>query len=138
MNREFLVHVSQRIMKVSRSHLQSLLSTHIADIRFVRRRATNGRPGTRRMLCTNSSTLLNSVNGRTTLNYRAPKHGLDYNPVQKDLVLTWDIIMQEYRMVNMVSCELIRSWPAEDEFWSIFNEEFYHMDAGAKLLFMDT
>ena len=88
------------------------------------------------MLCTNSSNLLNSINGKITLNYRTPKYGLSYNPDKKDLVLTWDILMQDFRNVAMESCEVVEQYPADDSFWDIFNEKFFIMSPGDKLFYM--
>ena len=125
-------------MLASRGQLQGLLTSNVVDVRFLRRRVEAGRPATRRMLCTTSTELLHGVNGRTTLNFRPPKHGLKINPAQKNLVMAWDILMQDYRFLSMDSCDIIRQWPADEAFWKIFNEEFFLMDAGAKILFMDT
>jgi hypothetical protein len=63
------------------------------------------------MLCTNSSELLNSTNGRSLFGFRPPKGLPPYDPKQKNLIITWDIFMMDYRCVNMDECYLVRSYP---------------------------
>jgi len=53
-------------MKVSRGQLINILKNNVCEVKFARRVIKTGAPPTRRMLCTNSFTLLNSENGRLT------------------------------------------------------------------------
>lgn len=124
-------------MKIGRASLQSLLLNNVAEIRFRRRVEDPTRPPYRTMLCTNSTELLYSINGRTTLNFKPPTQGLKFNPSSKNIVMTWDILMQEFRAVSMDECELLNQYPATDEFWKVFNEKFYTMSAAQKLLYMN-
>ena len=125
-------------MIVQRSTLDSLLLNNVCDIRFPRKSVKSGQTATRRMLCTKSQTLLNSVNGRLSLNYFAAK-GPPHSYLGPDnLVVAWDILMQDYRNINMNQCDLISEIPANEEFWVYFNESVYPMSAQQKFNFMNS
>ena len=83
-------------MLVGRSQLLTLLMNNVCEVKFARRVFKPGAPPTRRMLCTNSFTLLNSENGRLTLNFRPTSNFQPYNPAVKNLIIVWDIFMQNY------------------------------------------
>jgi hypothetical protein len=123
-------------MKVTRAELQSLLLSNVAEIRFRRRSSDPTRAPFRTMLCTNSNDILYSTNGRTTLNFKPPVNSIKYSPPAKNIVLTWDILMQEFRAVAMDQCEVLEKYPA-DKFWEMFNERFYVMSPEQKLLYMN-
>lgn len=125
-------------MKVGRARLQSLLLENVAEIRFRRRVNDPTRVPYRTMLCTNSDELLQSINGRVTLNFKPPKQGLKFSPASKNIVMTWDILMQEFRAVSMDDCELLNKYPANDEFWDVFNKKFFVMSPEQKVLYMNT
>ena len=124
--------------KVSRMDLDSLLKNNVCEIVFVRRRPERapGRPIVRRMLCTNSQSLLNSKNGQISLNYRkaGPKQ---INEALHDVVVVWDIFMQDYRNVSMEHCFLVKEIPADDTFWEYFKTNIFPMSYNQKLSFMD-
>lgn len=125
-------------MKVSRTQLEDKLKQTVCDIRFTRRRPTrDGRPITRRMICTKSYKLLNSVNGRVKLNYRPPRYNPTVNPVLHNLVIVWDIIMQDYRNVSMENCYVLEEIAVAD-FWDYFNKTLYPMTAANKIDFMNS
>lgn len=124
-------------MQIGRDALRTLLLSNVAEIQFVRRRPIQGKSPTRRMLCTNCVDLLNSYNGRMTLNYLPPVLMPKFNPNSENLIITWDIIMQNYRCVNMDGCSLVKSY-TNDEFWKYFNETIYPMTTQQKMTFMDT
>ena len=125
-------------MQVSRLQLEDLLKTNICDIRFMRRRPTrDGRPETRRMVCTKSFNLLQSVDGRVKLNYRPPRYMSTADPVKHNLVIVWDLIMQDYRNVSMESCEVLQEIP-ESDFWPYFNEVLYPMTPADKIAHMSS
>jgi hypothetical protein len=90
------------------------------------------------MLCTNAQTVLNSVDGRVTLNYKPAVRGLRYNPDQKNIVIVWDIFMQDYRCVSCDSCDLITSIPAGPTFWKYFRENLAKMTTAQKVAYMDS
>ena len=87
------------------------------------------------MLCTLDSSILNSVNGRTSLNFKPTSNPPKYNPESKNLLLVWDIFMQDWRMVSMDNCDLITSIP-NDEFWEYFNDTIRPMTIQEKNQFM--
>ena len=124
-------------MKVSLPTLKNLLLNNVAEIKFVRRRPKAGAPLTRRMLCTSSYKLLNSPEGRVALNYKRAYSTPKFNPAQKNLVITWDIIMQDYRCINMVACNLIQVIPANQQFWKFFNEKLGLLSTQQKIRFMN-
>ena len=125
-------------MIVRRATLDSLLLNNVCDIRFARRIVKPGQTPTRRMLCTKSLSLLNSVNGRMSLNYFPPK-GPPHGYLGPDnLAVAWDILMQDYRNINMNQCDLVSQIPANDDFWGYFNESIYPMSATQKLNFMNS
>jgi RecB family endonuclease NucS len=89
------------------------------------------------MICTKSYDILNSVNGRTTLNYRPPSGPVQVNEARDNLIVVWDILMQNYRAISMTSCDLIQDIAAND-FWEYFNENIYPMSPAQKFSFMNS
>ncbi len=124
-------------MKINLPPLQSLLLTNVADVRFLRKRPKPGQPATRRMLCTNSGELLNSIDGKVALNYRPPKGRKRFNEQRSNVCTTWDIMMQDYRSINAAQCDLITTVPIRD-FWKYFNEVLAPMSSADKVAFMNT
>lgn len=128
-------------MFISRENLKALAQTHICEIKFRRRRMVAGKPLYRRMLCTSAQNILNSFEGRFTLNYRPttpPPFGNPfYDPNQKNLVILWDIFKQDYRAINMSFCNLIARVPANDEFWQFFLDNYYHKSPAEKMSWMN-
>lgn len=125
-------------MLVSLTSLKSVLQNNVCEIKFARRRLKPGRSNTRRMLCTNAQSVLNSVNGRVTLNYRPTTRPPTFNPNQKNLVIAWDIFMQNYRCINCNSCDLITSIPAGPAFWDYFRNNLMKLTPAQKIAFMDS
>jgi len=125
-------------MKASLPTLKSLLLSNVVEIKFFRRRPRAGAPPTRRMICTNSLSLLNSTEGRLALNYRRAINIPKFNPDTKDLIITWDIFMQDYRCVNMAACDLIQVIPANKSFWKFFNEKLAGLTVVQKINFMNS
>lgn len=127
------------LKKLRRSELQSLLKNNICDLLIIRRRPERapGRPIVRQMLCTNSMEILRSENGLRVLNYRGSFEPKKVNERKHDLVVTWDIFMQDYRNVSMDMCYLVQKIPADDNFWQFFNENIYPMSPNEKLRYMD-
>jgi len=126
------------IMKVSLPTLKNLLLSNVAEIKFLRKRAKAGAPPTRRMLCTNSLTLLGSPEGRIALNYKRAINMPKFDPNAKNVLITWDIFMQDYRCINMAACELINVIPANKTFWQFFNEQLALMSTDQKVRFMNS
>lgn len=126
-------------MKLSQTALATLLSKNAVELKFLRRRPMPGDMATRRMLCTNDLVLLNSAQGRVALNFKpAPGH-LKFNPQQKGLVLTWDIFMQDYRLVPSESVDVVSVIPTTppEVWWKYFSEVLSKMTATQKMAFMD-
>jgi hypothetical protein len=93
---------------------------------------------TRRMLCTNSFTLLNSQNGRLTLNFRPTARFQDYDPAVKNLIIVWDIFMQNYRQINCDNVDLVQTIPANDEFWEYYTARLQNLTPQEKINFQNT
>lgn len=125
-------------MKASLPTTRNLLLSNVVELKFFRRRPKAGSPPTRRMLCTNSLALLNSVEGRLALNYRRAINMPKFDPTQNNLIITWDIFMQDYRCINMVACDIIQVIPANKEFWKYFNEKLAGMSAAQKIGYMNS
>jgi len=125
-------------MKVSLPTLRNVLLNNVAEIKFIRRRPKAGAPATRRMLCTNNLPLLMSPEGRLALNYRRAINQPKYNPNLKNLLITWDIFMQDYRCINMIACDMINVIPANKTFWKYFNDKLSLMQTLDKVRFMNS
>ena len=128
-------------MRLGRTALWTLLKTNVAELRFLRRIEKPGFRDFRRMLCTNDSNLLLSTPGKKVLNYSPPSGSLKYDPAAKNLVVAWDIFIQNYRMINCNDVEVIaviKSSPDPQPFWKYFYERLAQMSAGQKARFMDT
>ena len=123
-------------MRVSRSGLEAIIRNHVAEIVFWRR--TPGPSDVRRMLCTLDMQLLNSNEGRIALNFRPIKHAPSYNPRAYNLLIVWDIFMQDYRAISMDNCEVVKTIKSNppDEWWKYFNEVLSKMTAQQKINFM--
>ena len=81
--------------------------------------------------------LLNSARGRTALNFKPPTKAPEYNTSNKNLIITWDILMQAYRTITLDQCELISIIPANDKFWAYFSEKLVPMSSDQKAAFMN-
>jgi len=125
-------------MLVSLTSLKPILQNAACEIKFLRRRPVIGRPATRRMLCTNAPLILNTIEGRVALNYKPASGRLRFNPDQKNLVITWDIFMQDYRCVNVNSCDLITTIPAGEAWWKYFKENLVKLSPQQKMMYMDS
>lgn len=121
-------------MKVSQIQLLNLLKSNVCDITFVRRLPKNG--NIRRMICTLDKGILESTDGRVTLNYMPPTQPPKYNYFSKNLLNAWDIIMQDWRMINMDDCFVNETIKSED-FWKYFNEILLPMSSKQKLQLMN-
>ena len=125
-------------MKASLPTLKSLLLSNVVEIKFLRKRPKPGAGLSRRMLCTNSLSLLNSTEGRLALNYKRAINMPKFDPSANNLIITWDIFMQSYRCINMAACDLIQVIPANKEFWTFFNQQLAGMSGVQKINFMNS
>ena len=101
-------------------------------------RRTPGIVPTRRMLCTNDTLLLESNPGKIALNYRKPTGILPYNPEPRNLVGTFDLFWQDFRMISCDDVEVISIIPTRppDKFWEYFNTILSKMSSTQKMEFM--
>lgn len=129
-------------MFISRENLKALARSHVCEIKFRRRNPVARKPLFRRMLCTTSPKLLNSLDGRLTLNFRPttspPYRNPAYNPDRYNLIIVWDILMQDYRAVNMSYCNLIARIPATDDFWNYFKQNLMKLTSSQKMAWMNS
>lgn len=125
--------------RIGRTELDGLLNHNACEIVFLRRRPERAptRPIFRRMLCSNSMELLNSENGIRSLNFRLPGPK-QVDEAKHNLLVVWDIFMQDYRNVAMDDCFLVKSIPDDETFWKYYNEVLYPMPQSQKMQFMDT
>tara|TARA_A100001515_G_scaffold106379_1_gene87162 strand:+ start:75 stop:452 length:378 start_codon:yes stop_codon:yes gene_type:complete len=125
-------------MKVNLANLKQTLQSNVCEIVFVKRRPKLDDSLQRRMLCTLDRNILNSVNGRLTLNFKPPSGPPKYNPESKNLLMVWDILMQGWRMVSCDNVEIINTIPGNDDFWTYFNNNILTMEADEKRRYMGT
>lgn len=88
------------------------------------------------MLCTLNENILNSTNGRLSLNYKPPVGGPKYSTADKNLLPVWDIFMQDWRMVSLEECKVVNTIKEQD-FWKYFNEVLVPMSPEQKIQFMN-
>lgn len=128
-------------MRLGRDALALMLLQNVIELRFRRRINKPGFSDFRRMLCTNDRGVLMSKLGREILNYNPPTgNGLLYDPKSKNLIITWDIFLQNFRAINCNDVEIvsvIKTSPDPVEFWKYFNEKIYPMSADQKATFMN-
>lgn len=125
-------------MKVNLANLKQTLLSNVCEIVFAKRRPKPNDAPSRRMLCTLDPSILNSINGRITLNFKPPSGPPKYNPESKNLLLVWDILMQGWRMVNCDNVEITNTIPGNEEFWKYFNDNILTMEADEKRQYMGT
>lgn len=123
-------------MKVQYSSLNSDLLNNVCEVRFLKRTSPPNRPEYRRMLCTKNYQLLSSVNGKLTLNFREANRQKVINEAVKNVLVVWDLLMQDYRIISLDDCDLITKIPADETFWEYFNKNIYPMSTNQKVNFM--
>jgi len=123
---------------IALSTLITTLASNLVELKFHRRRPKTTLSSWRRMLCTTDLSLLNSDKGISVLNFKSPVTGGAYNTQNKGLVPVWDILVQDWRMVNTESCHIISTTstnPPED-FWDYFNTTIAPMSGAQKAAFI--
>ena len=125
---------------VSYSSLYSTLLTNVVELKFSRRRPKTDKPSHRRMLCTLDTGLLSSEQGISVLNYKPGQSAPLYNAAAKGLIPVWDILFQDWRMVNTESCNIISVIPTSpaDAFWDYFNVSVLPLSPSDKLNFINS
>lgn len=139
-------------MFVNRTTLRNILENNVCEIKFLRKREKPNHPLFRRMLCTRAvenifnknRNFLDSPAGINILHFKKPpsyprkRLGMTYNWEEKsNLLMVWDIFMQNWRVINVQTCNLIWSIPADENFWYYFNTALSKMTAQQKLEFQD-
>ena len=124
-------------MRVNLPTLKRILLKNIAEVKFDRRRPYSEVQLTRRMLCTNDATFLNTAKAAIALNYRPPRSGPQYDADSKNLIITWDVFMQDFRTISVDNAQLISVIPANDKFWAYFTEKLSNMSTADKISFMN-
>ena len=153
---DYKTKITQSDRLVSKNELKTLLQNNVCEIVFVRRRPERApvppRLVIRRMLCTNSLKLLTSYNGKLSLNFRFPKTARRLNENLHDIVVVWDILVQDYRNVSISTpespftnkgpsqqtCYLRQTIPDDDTFWQYYNDVLLKMTPDQKMNFMDS
>lgn len=130
-------------MELSYRGLEKLLQTHIVELVFGRRNPKQGWPNTRRMLCTTSRLVLNSIAGKVELNFRVPSNPLPYDAEEKELIIAWDLLWQDFRAIPHETASVIYAIPVRnkneiDEFWKYFKKGLKPMTPEQKIKFMRT
>jgi hypothetical protein len=106
--------------------LETLFATHVVEVVARRRLPPKmGQTFTRRFLCTNSYPLLNSIVGKSAFHFKAPTHPPPYNARSKNLITVFDLIMQDYRNINLNEYKILGAMPVRNEeeinaFWQQF------------------
>lgn len=124
-------------MKVALPTLKALLELNVVELKFTRRRPRAGLPPTRRMLCTNSSSILRSEPGRKLLNFQDPTRAQpQYNARSKNIVVAWDILVQDFRCVSVDDCDVVQVIEDDEQFWKYYNDVLYPMTPAQKTAYM--
>lgn len=136
---------------ISRDGLKGLLFNRVVELKFQRRHPTQDSK-TRRMFCIgaypniHTNEFLATIGAQSAFRFRYPKGSPPfppqpyYNPDRKNLVITWDIMMQNYRCITVNRCNIIKTWPVRnqeeiDAFWGFFNEVVAPMSVQEKIEF---
>jgi hypothetical protein len=130
----------------SLSDFTSSLANNVIEAKFIRRRPKAGMPATRRAFITNSTNILNSAKGKTVLGFNGfgtGAAGLGFFPVNKNLVLAWDILWQSFRLFGAEGSQIITKIPVSNEkeietFWQYFEKNIQSMSPAQKLQFMNS
>lgn len=128
-----------KTMILTRNELEQLCNNNLVELLF-NRRSTSKNNSTRRMLCTRDLRLLNSALGRQTFNFILPRKQLPYDPRPKGLVVTFDILKQDWRMVPASGVTFVNAVPTfpQNNFWEYFDKKLRSMTKRQKSIFINT
>jgi len=123
--------------RIKRTELDRLLKNGACEIIFLRRdtKKIHGGQVTRKMVCSNCNDILKSENGFRSLYFQPPGGPKQINEAFHNVVVTWDILMQDYRNVSCEQCFLINEM-TPDDFWKFYNETLLPMTPEAKMQYM--
>ena len=123
--------------------LNDLFATNVVTVKVIRRNPKKGYGPNRRFLATNNYLLLNSIAGKSAFNFKAPTKSPPFNARQKNLVTVFDLLMQQYRNVNLETDKIIDVIPVRNEeelkqFWQWFYDSgLYKWSSMNKAAFMN-
>ena len=118
--------------------LRQVLVSNVVELKFSRKNLIFGRPPTRRMLASLNLDILNSDLGRSVLNFKPPTHTPAYNASSYNLLVVFDLFMQDWRAIPANNTEIINILPSKpEEFWEYFNNFLSKMTSIQKATFMD-
>lgn len=127
-------------MRLGRLALETLLRYNAVELRFRRRLEKRLFNQFRRMLCTKDIKFLQSGPSKQVFRYVNPTGALKYDPRAKNLIVAFDLFMQNWRMINCDDVEtiaVIKTSPDPSDFWKYFHARIYTMSSGAKAAFMN-
>ena len=131
--------------------VDSFLQKYVAEIVFVRRRRAKDpsvTTKTRRMICTLNFPLL-TANAKI-FNFKRPQKSPPYNAASKGLVTVWDIIMQNWRSIDIKSAVIVQKSDVSGlpmyvnskvdmaKFIDFYDKKIARMSIGEKRKFMDS
>jgi hypothetical protein len=134
---------------------RTFLQLHVAEVVFVRRRRAKDpsvTSRTRRMVCTLNFKILNSEFGKKNLKFKPARQNPEYSAASRGLITVWDIIMQNWREVDVQTAVIIQK-PIADaialpmmvnneeelvKFIDYYDKKIARMSVGEKRKFMDT
>lgn len=125
-------------------NIQRFYATHVVEVKVNRRNAKLGYGPTRRFLCTNSPLVLDTISGRSAFHFKAPVPGrAPFNATKYNLVTVFDLLMQDYRNVNLDSDTVVAAMPVRNveevnEFWHYFAEVLSKWSSSNKQMFQNT
>jgi len=126
-------------MNLSSSGLRALLQANVVELKFTRRHPRQNRPATRRMIASLNTQILDSDLGRSIFNFRPPTSSPSYRASAYNLLVVFDIFMQDWRSIPVDKTEVIRVLPSDpvSDFWEYFFVSLAKMTASQKAVFMD-
>ena len=136
-----MVFVLKNKLKVNLSYsgLSQLLSSNVVELKFTRRNPRSNRPPTRRMLASLSTAILDTDLGRSIFNFKPPTAAPSYSASAYNLLVVYDLFMQDWRSIPADATEVVRVLPSNppSEFWEYFSTTISKMTASQKATFMD-
>lgn len=126
-------------MKLTLTGLGDLCLKNVVEIKFNRRRPSGYRYPHRRMLCTLDPEILFSDLGKQILNTKTPSNNPAYDAKSKNLLIVWDILMQDWRSIPVESVDVIATVPTTpvEDFWKYFDKVIRKMGSRQKLNFIN-
>jgi hypothetical protein len=131
--------------------VKTFLQKWVAEIVFVRRRRAKDATvtvKTRRMICTLNFPLL--IANSKIFRFKTPTQSAPYNAESKGLVTVWDIIMQDWRNIDIKTAKVIQKSDVAGlpmyvnskvdmvKFMNFYDKKIARMTVGDKRKFMDT